>query len=229
VNHQLSTQEFSSAQGVKHMHCFSFLLTFASALWYVLSSCALFLGSGKSSLLSALLGEMRRVQGSVSLAGRVAFCPQQPCIMNATVMDNVLFGLPYDEAKYAQALKFAALMPDLDLLPARDKTEIGERGITLSGGQKARVSMARALFASADVLLLDDPLRSARQITERATTGESNSAGGRRLRALMNRVLMLSSCLCYCVLVSARSMRTWATSSSTPASARLWRTARVCS
>jgi ABC-type transport system involved in cytochrome bd biosynthesis fused ATPase/permease subunit len=129
------------------------------------------LGSGKSSLLSALLGEMRRVQGSVSLAGRVAFCPQQPCIMNATVMDNVLFGLPYDEAKYAQALKFAALMPDLDLLPARDKTEIGERGITLSGGQKARVSMARALFASADVLLLDDPLRSARQMAERTTAG----------------------------------------------------------
>ncbi|KAJ3417589.1 Canalicular multispecific organic anion transporter 2 [Chytridiales sp. JEL 0842] len=115
-------------------------------------------GSGKSSLLQALVGEMRRVQGDVTLRGSMGWCPQAAWIFNATVKDNILFGQPYDEKKYMEVLKKCALESDLKILPAGDQTEIGERGINLSGGQKQRVSLARALYFSADIILLDDPL-----------------------------------------------------------------------
>ncbi|KAH8074024.1 ATPase [Aureococcus anophagefferens] len=101
--------------------------------------------SGKSTLLAALLGELERTSGTVAVRGRVALCPQAPWIFNATLKENVLFGAEYDAARYAA-------------LPDGDRSEIGERGITLSGGQKARVSLARALYADADVYLLDDVL-----------------------------------------------------------------------
>ncbi|KAI9034703.1 P-loop containing nucleoside triphosphate hydrolase protein [Hyaloraphidium curvatum] len=115
-------------------------------------------GAGKSSLLSAIVGEMKRAGGARAVKGTVALCPQTPWIQNATVRDNVRFGLPFDERKYARAVKAAALERDLQILPDGDLTEIGERGITLSGGQKARVSIARAVYADTDVVLLDDPL-----------------------------------------------------------------------
>ncbi|KAJ2249336.1 hypothetical protein GGI13_004324 [Coemansia sp. RSA 455] len=115
-------------------------------------------GSGKSSLLSALLGDMRKEKGNVVLCGHVAYVPQQPWIMNATLRNNVLFGLKYDESFYNRVIDACALRPDLDMLTAGDMTEIGEKGINLSGGQKARVSLARAVYARADVYILDDPL-----------------------------------------------------------------------
>ncbi|KAJ2426776.1 hypothetical protein GGF41_001928 [Coemansia sp. RSA 2531] len=115
-------------------------------------------GSGKSSLLSALLGDMRKEKGNVVLCGHVAYVPQQPWIMNATLRSNVLFGLKYDESFYNRVIDACALRPDLDMLTAGDMTEIGEKGINLSGGQKARVSLARAVYARADVYILDDPL-----------------------------------------------------------------------
>ncbi|CAG8836536.1 6097_t:CDS:2, partial [Gigaspora margarita] len=115
-------------------------------------------GSGKSSLLSALVGEMRRIKGEISLGGKVGYCPQAAWIQNATLRDNITFGLPFDEEKYRQVIKDCCLEPDLEVLPAADLTEIGERGINLSGGQKQRVNIARAVYYNADIVLLDDPL-----------------------------------------------------------------------
>nr|XP_056705308.1 ATP-binding cassette sub-family C member 2 [Euleptes europaea] len=115
-------------------------------------------GSGKSSLLSAMLGEMENIKGHINIQGSVAYVPQQAWIQNATLKDNILFGSPLDEARYQQVLEACALLPDLQLLPGGDLTEIGEKGINLSGGQKQRVSLARAVYNNADIYLLDDPL-----------------------------------------------------------------------
>ncbi|KAF9906392.1 hypothetical protein EC991_000722 [Linnemannia zychae] len=115
-------------------------------------------GSGKSSLLNALVGEMKKISGSMSYGGTIGYCPQSAWIQNATVKDNILFGLPLDEARYARVIKDCALERDIQILPDGDQTEIGERGINLSGGQKQRVNIARAVYFDADVVLLDDPL-----------------------------------------------------------------------
>ncbi|XP_036439199.1 canalicular multispecific organic anion transporter 1-like [Colossoma macropomum] len=115
-------------------------------------------GSGKSSLISALLGEMHNHSGSINIKGNVAYVPQQAWIQNATLKDNILFGSDLDENKFQRVVKACALEPDLELLPGGVLTEIGEKGINLSGGQKQRVSLARAAYSSADVYLLDDPL-----------------------------------------------------------------------
>lgn len=115
-------------------------------------------GSGKSSLLAALLGEMRVDSGSALVAGSVAFVSQQAWVLNATLKENILFFEPFHEARYAQAVRLAQLEHDLDALPAGDATEIGERGINLSGGQKQRVSIARAIYARAQTVVMDDPL-----------------------------------------------------------------------
>ncbi|KAF9961648.1 hypothetical protein BGZ70_008234 [Mortierella alpina] len=115
-------------------------------------------GSGKSSLLNALVGEMRKTSGSMEYGGTIGYCPQSAWIQNATVKDNILFGLPLDEARYKKVIKDCALERDIQILPDGDQTEIGERGINLSGGQKQRVNIARAVYFDADVVLLDDPL-----------------------------------------------------------------------
>uniref|UniRef100_A0A8C6TSD5 ABC-type glutathione-S-conjugate transporter n=1 Tax=Neogobius melanostomus TaxID=47308 RepID=A0A8C6TSD5_9GOBI len=115
-------------------------------------------GCGKSSLISALLGEMEKTEGDVSVRGSVAYVPQQAWIQNASLRDNILFGKALDECKYRSVLEACALTPDLEVLPGGDMTEIGEKGINLSGGQRQRVSLARALYSDADVYLLDDPL-----------------------------------------------------------------------
>ncbi|XP_028333034.1 canalicular multispecific organic anion transporter 2 isoform X2 [Gouania willdenowi] len=115
-------------------------------------------GCGKTSLISALLGEMEKLEGEVSIRGSVAYVPQQAWIQNATLRDNILFGKPYDAQRYRCVLEACALTPDLEVLPGGDMTEIGEKGINLSGGQRQRVSLARALYSESDVYLLDDPL-----------------------------------------------------------------------
>ncbi|KAJ2500948.1 hypothetical protein GGH96_002362 [Coemansia sp. RSA 1972] len=115
-------------------------------------------GAGKSSLVSAILGDMIKADGSVRIRGSIAYVPQQAWIMNATLRDNILFGSRFDQEYYDRVVDGCALRPDLDMLPGGDMTEIGEKGINLSGGQKARVSLARAVYARADVYLLDDPL-----------------------------------------------------------------------
>lgn len=116
-------------------------------------------GSGKSSLIQALLGEMNQTTGSVAVGGDVSYVGQEAWIRNSTVQSNIVFEADFDSARYSQVLEATQLMTDLDALPDRDLTEIGERGINLSGGQKARVSMARALYRpSYETLILDDPL-----------------------------------------------------------------------
>lgn len=117
-------------------------------------------GCGKSSILQALLGEMHLRRGRISMRSglKVAFCDQRPWIVNATVKENILFGEEYDAGRMQRALYASALEDDLRLLTAGIDTEIGERGVTLSGGQKARVALARAVYADADIYLLDDPL-----------------------------------------------------------------------
>uniref|UniRef100_A0A8C9FWN7 ABC-type glutathione-S-conjugate transporter n=1 Tax=Pavo cristatus TaxID=9049 RepID=A0A8C9FWN7_PAVCR len=115
-------------------------------------------GCGKSSLVSALLGEMEKLEGEVAVKGSVAYVPQQAWIQNATLKDNILFGQAPNEQKYQNVLEACALKTDLEVLPGGDHTEIGEKGINLSGGQRQRVSLARAVFSSSDIYLLDDPL-----------------------------------------------------------------------
>ncbi len=95
---------------------------------------------------------------SVQLGCAVALTPQEPWIQNASLRDNILFGHPMDEARYADVLRVCALQADVDILPAGDLTEIGEKGINLSGGQKQRVSVARAVYCGGDVYMFDDPL-----------------------------------------------------------------------
>ncbi|KAF7760155.1 hypothetical protein Agabi119p4_10831 [Agaricus bisporus var. burnettii] len=115
-------------------------------------------GSGKSSILEALIGEMRRRRGKVVVGGSIAYVPQTPWIRNATLRENVTFGQDDDEDKFREIIRACSLEHDLEVLPQGESTEIGEKGINLSGGQKARVSLARATYSEADIVLLDDPL-----------------------------------------------------------------------
>ncbi|XP_051488019.1 multidrug resistance-associated protein 1 isoform X7 [Apus apus] len=115
-------------------------------------------GCGKSSLLSALLGEMDKKEGYVVVKGSVAYVPQQAWVQNATLEDNIIFGREMNESRYKCVIEACALLPDIEILPTGDKTEIGEKGVNLSGGQKQRVSLARAVYCNADIYLFDDPL-----------------------------------------------------------------------
>ncbi|CAD6954568.1 unnamed protein product [Tilletia controversa] len=118
------------------------------------------IGSGKSSILSAMAGEMRKQDGTVSFGGTVAYVAQHSWIQNLTFKQNILFGQEEDEERYQHVIENCALEHDIELLPHGDETEIGEQGVNLSGGQKARVSLARAAYYDADIVLLDDPLSS---------------------------------------------------------------------
>ncbi|XP_053207952.1 ATP-binding cassette sub-family C member 3-like isoform X2 [Panonychus citri] len=116
------------------------------------------IGSGKSSLLSALLGDLFKISGEVNLTGSLAYVPQTAWIQNETLKRNIIFGQPLNQSKYDKVIEACALTPDLKILPGGDSTEIGERGINLSGGQKQRVSLARSVYADSDIYLMDDPL-----------------------------------------------------------------------
>jgi ATP-binding cassette, subfamily C (CFTR/MRP), member 1 len=115
-------------------------------------------GSGKSTLCSAILNETILYNGKISVRGKIAYASQTPWILNATLRDNILFGNPIDEERYRRVLSVCQLTHDLEMLTDRDLTEIGEKGINLSGGQKQRVSVARAAYADADCIIFDDPL-----------------------------------------------------------------------
>ncbi|KAJ7089016.1 P-loop containing nucleoside triphosphate hydrolase protein [Mycena epipterygia] len=120
--------------------------------------------SGKTSLLLALLGEMHFIPAApeswfnLPRSNGVAYCDQTSWVLNDTIRNNILFGTPMDEERYKKVLYQCALEPDLALLEAGDQSEVGERGLTLSGGQKARVALARAVYSHASILLLDDVL-----------------------------------------------------------------------
>lgn len=115
-------------------------------------------GAGKSSFLQSILGDLWKIQGHVEVHGTVAYVAQQSWIMNATVRENIIFGYKYDSTFYEKTVKACALVDDFAQLPDGDETTVGERGISLSGGQKARLALARAVYARADIYLLDDVL-----------------------------------------------------------------------
>ena len=115
-------------------------------------------GAGKSSILLSILGEIPVVDGKIQVRGKITYASQEPWIFAASVRDNILFGKKYDERRYQQVIHVAALERDMEIFPNGDRTMVGDRGTSLSGGQRARINLARALYTDADIYLLDDPL-----------------------------------------------------------------------
>ncbi|XP_064418015.1 cystic fibrosis transmembrane conductance regulator [Latimeria chalumnae] len=114
-------------------------------------------GAGKSSLLMMIMGELQPSEGKIKHSGRISFSSQVPWIMPGTIKENIIFGLSYDEYRYTSVIAACQLQEDIVLFPEKDKTTLGEGGITLSGGQRARISLARAVYKDADLYLLDAP------------------------------------------------------------------------
>ena len=115
-------------------------------------------GSGKSSVLSAINQEVAISEGNIFCPGTIAYVSQTPWVFPGTIRENILFGEDYDEKRFKTVVEVCALQRDMDIFPDGDQTIVGERGVVLSGGQQARISLARAVYADADVYLLDDPL-----------------------------------------------------------------------
>ncbi|KAH9939277.1 uncharacterized protein BXZ73DRAFT_76000 [Epithele typhae] len=158
-------------------------------------------GSGKTSLLMALLGELHYIPNgpdsyvSLPRAGGVAYAAQESWVQNETIRDNILFGSPFDEERYNKVITQCALKRDLTLFEAGDQTEVGEKGLTLSGGQKARITLARAVYSKADIVLLDDVLaaldvHTARWIVDKCMKGDLLK--GRTVLLVTHNVAMAS-------------------------------------
>ncbi|KAI9840844.1 MAG: hypothetical protein M1837_001258 [Sclerophora amabilis] len=148
-------------------------------------------GAGKSSFLQAALGDLWKIRGEVVVHGRTAYVAQQSWVMNATVRENVVFGHRWDPKFYDLTVKGCALTEDFQSLPDGDQTEVGERGISLSGGQKARLTLARAVYARADVYLLDDCLSAVDQHVGRHLI--ENVLGPKGLLSGKTRILATNS------------------------------------
>ena len=162
-------------------------------------------GSGKTSLLMALLGELHYIPSgpesyaSLPRAGGVAYAAQESWVQNETIRDNILFGAPFDEERYNKVIDQCALKRDLTLFDAGDLTEVGEKGLTLSGGQKARITLARAVYSHAQILLLDDVLaaldvHTSRWIVDKCFKGDLLRG---RTVVLVVRCARSSSLCCY--------------------------------
>lgn len=134
-------------------------------------------GAGKTALLQGLLGELDKIQGTSCISSEMmGYCAQTPWLQSMSIRDNILFSTPYDEQRYKRVLDVCALLPDLSSFKHGDLSFVGENGIGLSGGQKARVALARAVYSTARILLLDDPLsaldhNTAETIVRRCLTG----------------------------------------------------------
>lgn len=148
-------------------------------------------GAGKSSLLQAVLGDLWKLSGEVVLHGKTAYVPQSAWVMNASVRENIVFGHRWDAQFYEKTVSACALRDDFAQLPDGDQTEVGERGISLSGGQKARLTLARAVYARADVYLLDDCLSAVDQHVGRHLI--DNVLGSKGLLAGKTRILATNS------------------------------------
>ncbi|KAG2023135.1 ATP-binding cassette transporter [Coprinopsis cinerea AmutBmut pab1-1] len=159
-------------------------------------------GSGKTSLLMALLGEMHFVPMapdswfSLPRSGGIAYAAQESWVQNETIRENILFGAPYDEERYNKVIYQCSLARDLSLFEAGDQTEVGEKGLTLSGGQKARITLARAIYSRAEILLLDDVLaaldvHTSKWIVEKCFAGDL--VKGRTMILVTHNVALASS------------------------------------
>ena len=116
-------------------------------------------GSGKTAIFNAIIGELSGIEGEIRVKGRLAYVPQEAWMFSGSIRENIVFGEEFDEERYFQIIEACGLKKDLELFIDGDLTLVGERGITLSGGQRSRVSLARAVYSNADIYLLDDPLR----------------------------------------------------------------------
>ncbi|KAG6813846.1 hypothetical protein H0H92_006790 [Tricholoma furcatifolium] len=148
-------------------------------------------GSGKSSVLQAMIGEMRKTAGAVHFGGTLAYVPQTAWIRNTTLRENIFFGGDVEEERFREVVKACHLEPDLSMLPQGEDTEIGEKGINLSGGQKARVSLARAAYSDSDIVLLDDPLSAVDAYVGKGILNECLLSGplAKRTRILVTHAL----------------------------------------
>ena len=140
------------------------------------------MGSGKSSLVAALLGQMKQTSGERNLYGSVCYVPQEAWLLNMSFRDNITFGSDFDPKHYRKTIEVCALERDIKLMADGDLTEIGERGINLSGGQRQRISLARAVYKYSDTILLDDPLSAVDQhvgkhIFDKCITGYLRNKG----------------------------------------------------
>uniref|UniRef100_A0A8C5RW66 Cystic fibrosis transmembrane conductance regulator n=1 Tax=Laticauda laticaudata TaxID=8630 RepID=A0A8C5RW66_LATLA len=124
-------------------------------------------GAGKTSLLMLIMGELEPLEGKIKHSGRISFCPQVSWIMPGTIKENIIFGVSYDEYRYKSVIKACQLEEDISKFPEKDDTVLGEGGITLSGGQRARISLARAVYKDADLYLLDSPFGYLDMLTEK--------------------------------------------------------------
>jgi len=146
-------------------------------------------GSGKTALLEALGGELSVLRGEIKIQGTVCYCSQEPWLQNLSVRDNILFGQEFCDEWYAKVIEACDLKADIDNMPDGDSTEIGERGISLSGGQKARVALARAIYSRADIVLLDDVLSAVDEHVGAALIRKVLSTDG----LLANRTIILAT------------------------------------
>lgn len=115
-------------------------------------------GAGKSSLLSTILGELNLLQGNVRVNGKISYASQEAWLFGSSIRQNILFGEDFDRQRYQCVVETCDLLKDFNQFPQGDETIVGERGSSLSGGQKARINLARAVYRQADIYLLDDPL-----------------------------------------------------------------------
>lgn len=148
-------------------------------------------GAGKSSFLQSMLGDVYKIKGEVVVRGKTAYVAQSPWVMNASVRENIVFGHRWDPQFYEKTVKACALKDDFATLPDGDQTEVGERGISLSGGQKARLTLARAVYARADIYLLDDVLSAVDQHVGRHLI--DNVLGPKGLLSSKTRILATNS------------------------------------
>ena len=161
-------------------------------------------GAGKSSFLQSILGDLWKIRGEVVVRGRIAYVAQQPWVMNASVKENIVFGHRWDPQFYNQTVEACALLDDFKQLPDGDQTEVGERGISLSGGQKSRLTLARAVYARADVYLLDDVLSAVDQHVGRhiinRVLGSKGLLGGKTRILSTNALTVLKEADFICLL-----------------------------
>ncbi|XP_072936015.1 ATP-binding cassette sub-family C member 4-like [Epargyreus clarus] len=166
-------------------------------------------GSGKSSVLQLLLNELRPSSGRIQLCGPLSYACQEPWLFVATVRQNILFGLPYNPKKYKEVVRVCALQKDFQQFPHGDQTLVGERGASLSGGQRARINLARAVYRQADVYLLDDPLSAVdahvgRQLFDECISGHLRHA----TRVLVTHQLHYLKAADYIVILANGSVET---------------------